>query len=117
MICEKCGHEMQYFNEYSTQGWKCPECGWGVATTYIDPMHEDDNIYEIIISSENEVSKEAISLLKGSANLTTPEAIKLLKTGNYVFFTGKASSVMEKKSELESAGVKYEIIPDFPWRK
>ena len=117
MICEKCGCEMQYFREYSTQGWKCPKCGWEVVTTYIDPMHEDETLYEIIISSDNAIDKGSIFLLKEVTHLTTPDALIILKSGNYIFYKGKAVDIMKKKKDLDSMGIRYVILPEFPWDK
>ena len=37
-ICDKCGSEIKYFQEKGSCGWVCPVCGWGCATTYIEPV-------------------------------------------------------------------------------
>ena len=37
-ICEKCGAEMKPLSDFSPVGMTCPNCGWGWATTYIDPI-------------------------------------------------------------------------------
>lgn len=41
-ICEKCGTEMVPIDKKIPVGLTCPNCGWGWATTYIDPIIEDD---------------------------------------------------------------------------
>ena len=38
IICEKCGNEMKPLSEIYPIGMTCPNCGWGWATTYIEPI-------------------------------------------------------------------------------
>ena len=41
VFCEKCGAEMHPIDPAKPIGMICPKCGWGWATSYIDPIAED----------------------------------------------------------------------------
>lgn len=62
IICEKCGTEMLSIDQYKPVGMKCPKCGWGWATTFIEPIKEDTTDYTVIMCSDNVPSKESISI-------------------------------------------------------
>lgn len=49
MICKKCGHKMNDYIKSSSWVWECPECGYSLATTYIDPIYEDRAKYKITL--------------------------------------------------------------------
>jgi hypothetical protein len=51
VICEKCGAEMKPLSDIYPVGMTCPNCGWGWATTYIDPINLDESDYHIILVS------------------------------------------------------------------
>ena len=46
IICEKCGAEMLPIDQNKPVGMTCPNCGWGWATTYIEPIIEDPNFID-----------------------------------------------------------------------
>lgn len=72
VLCEKCGHEIDYHHEGSGCGMTCPNCGWGRATTYIDSINLDESEYHVIlVSNENSLSniKMVSETAKGSIML------------------------------------------------
>ena len=58
--CEKCGAVMCPIDPSKPVGMTCPNCGWGWATTYVDPMLDDNTIYKVSLSNGNKASKSAI---------------------------------------------------------
>ena len=56
-ICEKCGTEMVPIDKKIPVGLTCPNCGWGWATTYIDPIIEDDRMIPCIVLSYRKKTK------------------------------------------------------------
>lgn len=118
MICEKCGHKMNYYIESSSQVWECPECGWGLATTYIDPIYEDNTKYKIKLLPNNSINEEKIKTLKCfMSNLTTLQGVAMLKKGDNILTEDFAPGIMEQKKKLDKAMISYIIEPDFPWNK
>lgn len=114
VLCEKCGHEMTSFREGHDCGMICHNCGWGVATTYIDPINLDENDYRmILVSSENSLSN--IKLVSETANCNYVEAKKLIEKAPVEIFCGKAVEVKTIKEKLEAANIEIRIEPEFPY--
>ena len=113
-ICEKCGAEMKPLSELYPIGMTCPNCGWGWATTYIDPINLDENDYRmILVSSENSLSN--IKLVSETANCNYVEAKKLIEKAPVEIFCGKAVEVKTIKEKLEAANIEIRIEPEFPY--
>lgn len=114
VICEKCGDEMKPLSELYPIGMTCPNCGWGWATTYIDPINLDENDYRmILVSSENSLSN--IKLVSETANCNYVEAKKLIEKAPVEIFCGKAVEVKTIKEKLEAANIEIRIEPEFPY--
>ena len=80
-ICEKCGVEMKPLSEIYPIGMTCPNCGWGWATTYIDPINLDESDYQmILVSSENSFSN--IKIISEIANCNYIDAKKKIGENN-----------------------------------
>lgn len=113
-ICEKCGAEMKPLSDIYPVGMTCPNCGWGWATTYIDPINLDESNYRmILVSSENSLS--SIKLVSETANCNYVEAKKLIENAPVEIFSGKAVEVKTIKEKLETANIKFRIEPEFPY--
>lgn len=113
MICEKCGNQMQYFRYESTCGWTCPQCGWGIATTYHDPIELDECVYTIIIPSQ-EAALDAIKTISSIFSINYIEAKKSLLNGS-LRASGKAKDIRDMAALLAGRRVAYKIEPEFPY--
>lgn len=114
VICEKCGAEIKPLSELYPIGMTCPNCGWGWATTYIDPINLDENDYRmILVSSENSLSN--IKLVSETVNCNYVEAKKLIEKALVEIFCGKAVEVKTIKEKLEAANIEIRIEPEFPY--
>lgn len=114
VLCEKCGHEMDYHHEGSGCGMTCPNCGWGWATTYIDPIKLDESDYHVILVS-NDNSLSIIKMVSETSNCNYVEAKKLIENAPVEIFSGKAVEVKTIKEKLETANIKFRIEPEFPY--
>ena len=115
MKCEKCKTEMKHYIEGHSQNIKCPKCGWGLATTYIEPIYEDNTIYSVIIERGNSVDAKSVAEIKKYTNLTNPEIINVLKNGDFVLIKQKAFEVKNIINRLNNLNVKYKVEPEFKW--
>jgi tRNA(Ile2) C34 agmatinyltransferase TiaS len=114
-ICEKCGSEMEFRREGSSQGLFCTNCDWSVVTTYIPEILLDETLYEVIITDGNPQNKKHISTVSHAGNINFLSARKSLREGSFVVFKGIATEVVEIRKTLDSAGLSYKIAPEFPW--
>lgn len=113
-ICEKCGAEMKPLSEIYPIGMTCPNCGWGWATTYIDPINLDENDYHmILVSSENSFSN--IKIISEIANCNFIDAKKKIENAPTVIFIGKAVDVKNIIERLDNTKISIKIEPDFPY--
>ena len=97
-ICEKCGTEMVPIDKKIPVGLTCPNCGWGWATTYIDPIIEDD-----------------IKTVSAIAKCNYIKAKEYIDNAPVELFRGKAIEVKNLKEQLDSANISFVIVPDFPY--
>ena len=79
--CNKCNIEMEYFIQGSSCGWKCPKCSDMLVTTYIDPIEEDYQVYEITIDALDIIPKEMIKIVSVKNKCNLIEAKKKLESG------------------------------------
>ncbi|MBO7393013.1 MAG: DUF4926 domain-containing protein [Abditibacteriota bacterium] len=114
VICEKCGAEMEPIDKNTPVGMTCPECGWGWATTYIDPLLEDSETYEVVLAAGNKQSEDVIAAVADIAGCNFLRARQLVAEAPVTVFSGDAPSVKDAAEKLESAAADYEIKPDFP---
>ena len=113
-LCEKCGHEMVSISDTRPIGMTCPNCGWGWATTYIEPIFLDDEDYHVILLSND----SSVSIIKIISEITTHNYIavkKMIENAPVEIFIGKANEVKEIKEKLESTNIKYKIEPEFSY--
>ena len=113
-ICEKCGNEMKPLSDIYPIGMTCPNCGWGWATTYIDPINLDESDYHIIlVSGDNSLT--TIKKVSETANCNFVEAKKMIEKAPVEIFCGKAVAVKAVKKKLEAANIDVKIEPEFPY--
>lgn len=115
ILCEKCGHEMLPLSEARPVGMTCPNCGWGWATTYTEPIYEDMTEYSVIVKENNPVSKEYLRTISDFLGCNFIEAKKLLEKAPTEIFSGKAYEVKKKIAPLVKIGINLSIVPDYPY--
>ena len=76
ITCEKCGSEMRPIDSNKPVGMICPKCGWGWATSYMDPMRDDDTTYTISLSEGNSVTNATIQTIAKISNKNYLQAKK-----------------------------------------
>ncbi len=114
MKCEKCGAEMTYFHKDSSCGYECPNCGWGLATTYIDPINEDTALYELCVEASETPTINAIKALSHAIGVGFVLAKEMLRKGGTVK-KGKASDIISFVKILKEGDIIYHIVPEFPY--
>lgn len=114
-ICEKCGAQMLPIDPHKPVGMKCPKCGWGWATTYIEPIKEDSTDYTVILLADNVPSKESIKTIAGIAGINFIQAKRMIENAPTNLFVGKAVTVKEVITELDVSAINYQVEPKFPY--
>ena len=117
IICEKCGAEMLSIDQDNPVGMSCPNCGWGWATTYIEPIIEDPTIYKIILNESNSISTDNIKTVSEISNVNFIEAKQIIEKAPYTILTGNALQIRDTLKILSSTDLDYTITPDFPYLK
>ena len=113
VLCENCGHEMEYFQQGHSCGWTCPVCGNGIATSYFEPIELDETNYTITIHSQ-EPALDGIKIVARIAECNFLEARKYLLSGT-LSLSEKAMKIREWARLLNDSHVSYAIEPDFPY--
>lgn len=109
VYCDKCGSVM----EGTPGSMICSNCGWGWATTYLDPIDSDTTEYQITILEGNKTSVEIIKAVNQVAHLNLLKSKGVIEEAPRVIYKGRASYIYGMKEILDSASVKYKIEPDF----
>lgn len=114
MLCERCGGGLEIFNENSTKGLRCPECGWSVVTTNISGIKIDEAKYEVWCGGDykNKDHIKAVSEVVGCNFIMSRE---ILKKDSSLVFVGQAVDVLRVKNILLSAGLYCVVSPEFKW--
>lgn len=113
IICEKCGSEMEYFIDGSTCGTTCKNCGWGCVTTYQAPIKLDSTDYKLCIEP---IKKPSIEILRCTASLLGCNFLEAKsKLHDRIFFTNKASVILDIALRLKSDNIAFTITPEFPY--
>ena len=113
-ICEKCGHEMKPISESQPVGMTCPNCGWGWATTYIEPILLDENDYHIILISDNS-SLPIIKKVAAVVGCNYLQAKEMIENSPVEIYCGKAPDVKVIAADLVNSQLKIKINPAFPY--
>lgn len=115
IICEKCGAEMLPIDPNKPVGMTCPNCGWGWATTYIDPEQEDDTVYVVSLSKGNIATRAAIKAVSKITSKNFIQAKRIIENSPVDIYTGNAVEVKDVLLLLESLSLAYGITPEFPY--
>ena len=115
ILCEKCGAEMLPIDSNKPVGMTCPNCGWGWATTYIDPEQEDDTVYVISLSKGNIATRAAVKAISKITNKNFVQAKKTIENSPVDIYAGNAVQVKDVLLLLESLSLAYYITPEFPY--
>ncbi len=115
--CEKCGTIMGKVNQEHTQGMACPNCGYGLVTSFFEPIDEDQIIYKLNIDNYPQIP--AIEVLKAIAKVVPQK--NLLQIRNEIIvngytLTGKARKIAETAKILKEGNVIFTITPAFPYK-
>lgn len=114
--CEKCGHEMVSIDKKIPVGKTCPNCGWGWATSYIEPIYNDMQIYIVTLNSVASVTKDTIKTIAEITGQNFLQTKKILENLPQIVFTGKAPEVAKICGIMKSnQGVEFEVSPEFPY--
>lgn len=89
-------------------------CGWGWATTYIEPILSDSTDYHVVLVSSNN-SLTSIKAVSEVANCNYIEAKKLISHAPVEVFHGQAVEVKAIREKLEAANIEIRIEPEFPY--
>ena len=115
IICEKCGTEMLPIDMHKSVGMKCPKCGWGWATSYIEPIKVDTTDYNVVLLAGNIPSKESIKTIANIAGISFLQAKKMIENAPTSLLIGKAVAVKEAIVALERSALNYQVEPKFPY--
>lgn len=115
IICEKCGAEMVPIDPDKPVGMECPKCGWGWATSYIEPKLEDGTVYSIILEQGNELDVDAIKAVSKVANCNFIQAKAMIIEAPQQMAEGRAVDIERYMELLDKAFVKYNIEPEWPY--
>lgn len=113
--CPKCQSKMNKVVEKFSLAWVCPKCGYSVATTISEPIHEDEATYSIILLGNDPKDMNAVKGLSKLTGLNFINVQKLIKSKG-VIFEGTADKVLSKKKVLDEYSIKYEITPEFRYK-
>ena len=115
IICEKCGAEMVPIDPDKPIGMKCPECGWGWVTSYIEPKLEDETVYSIILDLGNEATTEALRAVAKVVGCNFIQAKEIIARSPQKLSDGLAVDTDNFIDLLNDASVKYHIEPEWPY--
>ena len=92
----------------------CPNCGWGWATTYIEPILTDNVDYHIFLEA-GDSSLSIIKMVSKIANCNYIEAKKMIEKAPVEIICSKAVDVKAIQEKLEAANIEIRIEPEFPY--
>lgn len=114
-VCPECGGELDSQIDGSCLTISCLSCDWSVATTYTEPIYEDQTVYAISILPGNPVSKPVLLAIGKLVEVNFLGAKPIAEQGCERVYEDTAPEVREKKLLLDEAGVAYRIEPEFPY--
>jgi len=116
IICEKCGTVMVPIDSDKPVGMKCPKCGWGWATSYIEPKLEDETLYTIILDQGNESDAKGLKAVSTVAGCNHIQAKSLITESPYKLLEGLATDIESCIEILNKASVRYHVEPEWPYQ-
>lgn len=115
MTCPKCGGQLTSKISGSSQTVICTQCGWSVATTYIEPIRADQTVYSLVLDMGNTIDKVTLSAVSRVAGCNYLRAKKMVEASPVIVAKGPALEIQHRARILADAGVSYSISPDFPY--
>lgn len=115
-ICEKCGAVMVPIvpeKPVGSIGMECPECGWGWATTYIEPKYEDETVYRIILDHGSDATRENIRVIAKIIKCNYLRAKEILYAEGSILAEGKATEIEGFVKLLIQSSIRYHIEPEW----
>ena len=113
MMCEVCKKDMVPVRRNSVQGWSCPNCGWGVLTTYIDEIYQDMTEYCVYVRNVDNVDKNKIKVVSQIAGVNYHTARQMLVDGDVCVLKAKAPEIKNAIDKLQEAEIPFEVTPEF----
>ena len=114
MLCPLCGEEMIMVYEKPALNYDCPRCGFALATTAFEEIDLDETIYQIVVSKEEKPTIDHIRVVSEFSGKNFIQSREFLLSGG-IIFQGVATQIKEKTANFDKNGIKYAIIPDFPY--
>ena len=96
-------------------GMKCPKCGWGWVTSYIEPKLKDVTVYSIFLEQGNELGVESIKAVSKVANCNFIQAKEMIIRAPQQMAEGRAVDIERYVKLLNKASVKYYIEPGWTY--
>ena len=115
VVCEKCGCAMVPIDPSQPVGMTCPNCGWGWATSFIDPIAEDTTNYKVSLSESNSTAKNVLRVIAQITGSNLIQAKRLIENAPDEIFAGKATQTIEVLRLLEDEGINFTVTPSFPY--
>ena len=115
MICPVCKSPTVSSIEGSSLVIECPECGWSIATTYTDPVYEDEAVYTITMGEGNAPTKELLKVVSSIAGVNYIAAKRIIETPGAFLAQGSAVDVRDAIKKLSDFGASFGVDPDFPY--
>ena len=115
-ICPKCGGNLVFFRQNSTQGYYCSksDCQYSCVTTYLPEIVKDTTIYEVYITSLGTNWKQNIVFLALNFNLNIQEARKF-KIPGQLLLKADAVKVFEIRQRLRDRKINIVIKPKYKY--
>ena len=113
--CPECGAELNARFEGSSYVLVCRTCEWGVATTWTEPIYEDETIYSFLLQADKDPSKEALSEVSKIASCNYIASKQLLSNPTEPLVHCPAPEMKQYADRLDAAKVDYVITPPFPY--
>ena len=113
--CPICGKELRTRIEGSTQITESSSCDYSVATSYIDPIYEDNQDYKIVVNACDPLNKKQYIILSRIIGTNALEVKKLLDNLPAELYAGKAPEVKGVANSLNEIGISYHIVPEFKY--
>ncbi len=115
MNCPKCNSSTISKIEGSTLIIKCTECEWSVATSYVDPIYEDETVYIVRVGQVLNPNKEQLKAVSSVAGVNFIAAKKTLETPGATLIEGLAPEIKESVAKLSESNVAITIEPEYPY--
>ena len=115
VLCEKCGNAMVPIDSNIPIGMTCPNCGWGWATTYSDPIIDDETVYTITLVEGNSASTDTLRILSNTLSVNFLAAKKLIETAPCEVLSDRAQKIKEVRDLFKAQSILIKITPDFPY--